>query len=554
MQSIKFMSRYIRNNYKICLLGLLIPAFSSMGTNIFYADRLERYSTMLMSSKVSILEVAHMLILTIIGLLVLSGIDDLGRYILEVFSATVENNLKNDLFSRMVCAPLNKMQKFNQGELITRYDADATKSADIISYDIHGLIYPIIVGTGYTIAVLTADYFIGIIMLTLGVAVIALNFFFVSKITEAEKKILQAKEEYALNCNDAIQGKISIRQYSAKHMMNEKIMTSCMEILQEEKAELRLQTIKLLTSDCLANICTYLLTPLACVFAVYGYISVPTVLFIHQICRCFIMYTQNFAATFIRLNTHAVSFGRIHPILQLNNEIKKDDECRKKKVPNNAVIDARQVNVFYGKKHILKNVSFSIDQGEIVGLVGESGSGKSTLVKALLQMIDYQGKILIGKEDCTNISIEDLRTNIGYVPEQSELLNTTVYENIQFGNLKASKKDIVSAMKRAAICNAEEFLYRKTGENGDRLSGGEKQRISIARALLKNAPIIILDEPTSALDSRSEEKILQTILDLKNEGKSILLITHKASTLRISDRILCIEEGKIKEKTRDRRE
>lgn len=547
MQTLSSMMKYIRKHMKLWLCGLLIPAFASLATNIFYANRLQNYSEQLMGTEPSLSAIAIMLAVTVVVLLILSGIDDVGRYVFALFSVSTENEIKHDYYGRLVHASLQALEKFNQGELISRYNEDITQSTSIVSYDIHGVIYPLIVGIGYLTAVLTADIWIGSIMLVLGIGVIIFNFLFLKKLIRIQKEILQANEAYVLHCTNAIHGKMSIRQYCAKDMMAAQMKLSASQLARRERQRIRIQALKILTSDGLANICTYLLAPIACVFAVYGYLSVPVVLFIHQICRCFIQYTQNFAGAFIQYQLHALSYERLDPILNLADEAQTPFRRAGAADPAHNGITFDAVNVFYGDKHVLKDVSFSIHPGEIVGLVGESGSGKSTLIKALLQLVGYEGHIFIGGVDCAYIPLDRLRSLIALSPEHSDLFHTTVHENIQFGSPDASETELFRAVNKAAITDAEAFLDRDAGENGERLSGGQKQKVSIARALLKNAPIIVLDEPTAALDAHSEAKVLDTIQELGQEGKCILLITHKASTLRIADRIMHIENGKVHE-------
>ena len=208
------------------------------------------------------------------------------------------------------------------------------------------------------------------------------------------------------------------------------------------------------------------------------------------------------------------------------------------KFPKNSSVTFDHVGVAYEGHQILNGVSFTVSSGECICIRGESGSGKSTLIKALMQMVDYQGEIFIGETNCKKLSLEVLRRQIAFSPEHSDLFCTSVYENILFGNPAAKKEDIYRAADKAALTNIETFLERKVGEGGELLSGGQRQRVSIARTLLRDAPIIILDEPTAALDTESEENILQTISDLKQEGKCILLITHKESTMRVANKIL----------------
>lgn len=545
MKALFSMTKYIRKNWKLWGCGIIFPALFSTATNIYFANRLQDYVTKITEHQTSFQGISKMLILTLPVLLLFSCIDNIGLYVFSLFLASTENELRYDFYNSVMCTPLKNLQQLSQGEFITRYNTDIERSAQIAS-DIFGVIYPLIVGTGYMVAVLLADFRIGFLMILLGVAVIILNFSFVRRMKRVETEILQAKETYVSSCSDTIRGKMSIRQYSAQKLMSKKIGEAANKLYKKECRKVQLETLKCLTSDAVANSCIYLLTPLACILVTLGYISVPVVLFIHQLCRCFIMYTQNFATSFIHYSEHSLSFERVNSVISFENEIIESSVNRCGSVPKNFNVTFENVCVTYGSHQVLKEVSFTAFSGECIGIIGESGSGKSTLVKSLMQMIDYQGDIYIGEENCKNLPLNMLRKYIAYSPEHNDIFPTTVHDNIRYGNLDATEDEIIHAGEMAGItAYRENFLQRNIGENGDQLSGGQKQRVSIARALLKTAPIYIFDEPTAALDADSELKILNTILKLKREGKCILLITHKTSTLHVADRILRIDGGKV---------
>ena len=156
-------------------------------------------------------------------------------------------------------------------------------------------------------------------------------------------------------------------------------------------------------------------------------------------------------------------------------------------------------------------------------------------------MIDYEGDIYIGGKNVRDISLPVLREHIAFAPEQGDVFRGTVYENIRLGKRNASEQEIFHAADRAALTYGEAFFQQNVGEHGEQLSGGQRQKVSIARALIKNAPIFVFDEPTAALDADSESEVLDTILELKREAKCVLLITHKKSTLRAADRIFRIK-------------
>lgn len=204
-----------------------------------------------------------------------------------------------------------------------------------------------------------------------------------------------------------------------------------------------------------------------------------------------------------------------------------------------------------GKNNLFENLSLTIKAGEKVGLVGTSGAGKSTFVKLIARYFDVSsGTISINDIDVRSVTQDSLHKNIATIPQDVCLFNRTLMENIRYGKTNASEKDVIVAAKKAS---ADAFIkafpngyQTKVGERGVVLSGGERQRIAIARAILKNAPILIFDEATSALDSTSEEHIQQSLAKLM-QNKTVIAIAHRLSTLREMDRILVIEDGKIVE-------
>ena len=200
---------------------------------------------------------------------------------------------------------------------------------------------------------------------------------------------------------------------------------------------------------------------------------------------------------------------------------------------------------------VFNNLNLTIQPGEKIGLVGHSGSGKSTLINLLLRYFQAsKGKIIIDGQDVNTVTQDSLRENIAVIPQDTMLFHRTLMENIRYGNPHATDTDIIEASKKAHV---HEFIVQLpeqyntyVGERGVKLSGGQRQRIAIARALLKDAPILILDEATSALDSQTE-KLIQHSLNLliKDKSKTVIAIAHRLSTLKHMDRIIVLEKGLI---------
>jgi ATP-binding cassette subfamily B protein len=204
-------------------------------------------------------------------------------------------------------------------------------------------------------------------------------------------------------------------------------------------------------------------------------------------------------------------------------------------------------------------VNLKIAPGEKVGLVGASGAGKSTMVALLLRLYEAEsGQVEIGGHDVSRVTQESLRRKVGMVTQETAMFNRSALDNIRYGNPDASFEDVVKAAKRAEAHDFIEGLRdhmgrtgydAHLGERGVKLSGGQRQRIALARAILKDAPILVLDEATSALDSEVEAQI-QHALNEVMEGKTVLAIAHRLSTIARMDRIVVLDEGRIVEEGR----
>ena len=214
-------------------------------------------------------------------------------------------------------------------------------------------------------------------------------------------------------------------------------------------------------------------------------------------------------------------------------------------------IELKNVTFGYNRDDVIKDVSFSIPTGSVTALVGPSGSGKSTISKLIARFWDVRkGQISIGGMDVRTIEPEHLMRCMSFVFQDVTLFNDTVFNNIRVGNMNATEEQVMAAAK-AAYCN--EFIQRLPdgyqtilGENGSTLSGGERQRISIARALLKDAPIILLDEATASLDPENEVLIQRAIAKLV-EGKTVIMIAHRLRTVVDADQIIVLKDGKLVE-------
>ena len=260
---------------------------------------------------------------------------------------------------------------------------------------------------------------------------------------------------------------------------------------------------------------------------------------------------KGFSGAFFNIQKGLASSERVHELLDARNSIK--DVANPVIFTNfNQEIEFRDVSFAYADVDVLKHIDLRIEKGKTVAIVGQSGAGKSTLADMVPRFYDPQsGHILIDGIDIREVKITDLRKQLGVVTQESILFNDSVFNNIAFGieNVTPQKVEIA-----AKVANAHEFIMNlengydsSIGDRGNKLSGGEKQRITIARALLKNPPILILDEATSSLDTESEKLVQDAIYKLM-QHRTCIVIAHRLSTIKYADQIIVMQEGEIIER------
>ena len=260
---------------------------------------------------------------------------------------------------------------------------------------------------------------------------------------------------------------------------------------------------------------------------------------------------KSLTTSYYYIQKGSASAQRVYEILDAENEIVnavnpiKIQELKDK-------IEFKNLSFSYENSEVLNNINFSIKKGKMIALVGQSGSGKSTLADLLARFYDVKvGGVYIDNHNIKDIAISDLRSLLGIVSQESILFNDSIYNNILLGKLDATEEEIIAAAK---IANAHNFIVKtengyqtNIGDKGNKLSGGEKQRLSIARAILKNPEILILDEATSSLDTESE-RLVQDALSKLMHSRTSLVIAHRLSTIQNADEIIVLDKGSIIEK------
>ena len=285
----------------------------------------------------------------------------------------------------------------------------------------------------------------------------------------------------------------------------------------------------------------------ACLMCLAGQMELPVMLM-------FVFFSFSYFASLEPISDSAHTLGVIDDAMDQLDALKGEhfiDADGKDIKLDSYDIEFKNVDFSYDSRKVLSDVSFKIPQRTSTAIVGPSGSGKTTICSLLARFYDPQsGSITVGGHDLREFTCDSLLSNISMVFQNIYLFNDTIRANICFGKPDATEEEMIAAAKKArchdfimALPNGYDTVV---GEGGDTLSGGEKQRISIARAILKNAPIIILDEATASIDPENERLIQHAISEL-TRGKTIITIAHRLATIQNADQILVVEDGKIAE-------
>ncbi len=279
-----------------------------------------------------------------------------------------------------------------------------------------------------------------------------------------------------------------------------------------------------------------------------GQITIGTIVFIYGVYGSLLGPMLSFVHGIRNYYRAMAEFDALFRYAKVENDIEDKPNAKELKIKEGK-IEFRNVSFAYRNKNIISNLNLSINKNEKVALVGHSGCGKSTLIKLLYRLYDIDsGKILIDDKDITDFKQESLRSELSIVPQECVLFDDTIYNNIKFSKQNATREEVLAAIKFAQLDKIIKSFPKQentiVGERGVKLSGGEKQRVSIARALLANKKILVLDEATSSLDSKTEYEIQQSLAKLL-ENRTAIIIAHRLSTIMRADKIVVIDKGRI---------
>lgn len=462
----------------------------------------------------------------------------------------VGHNLRQKLGRKLASAPLNLIAKYKTGHLNAVFSSNVNEAVMFVNMVPLMALEPIIVGVIFIVATFFFSVKLAILMLMMLPICMILYKFRRKLAIEEKSEFINANAQLEAQIIEYIQGIGVLRCVNKTGENASKLIQSIDEVRQIQIKAMKTAKIPTLAMGSIAvvlmNLCLFLGI----------YLHNKNEISLGVVAACLLIASRLVEPFSIFLSLTAMfdlidaGFSKVKEILNL-----KDLQTIKPNlIPKNFSIEFENVDFAYkdSLQKALKNVNFFVEQGSTTAFVGMSGSGKTTATKMLMRYDDPQaGKIKIGGVDIKNMSQKELLSHLSFVFQDVYLFNDTILNNIKSSSLKADDKQIRIAAKMA---HCDEFISNLplgydtfVGDIGGNLSGGEKQRISIARAILKNAPIVVLDEPTAALDNNSEVAVQKAISALAKD-KTLIVIAHRLSTIVNADQILVFDNGSIVER------
>lgn len=493
----------------------------------------------------------------LLGVLLLRiALQTITGFFSEKLRAKIVTQLRVRCFSKILRSDYAKVQGYHSGELLNRLTSDIQE----VATDTVGLL-PAIVGmivqcVGAVAALLTIDPLFTAIYVVCGGVFALITAFFRKQIKKRQKAVLEADGATRAFMQEGVSSVMTLKAYGAEEKTKEKAKAFANTYYQKRMSRNYLRSSMGAVFSLLSNF-GLIFAVVWCSVSVLGgnndYGSILSVILL-------LMQLQHPLTSFSSLvpvyYARIASGERLQELDELPcEEIDCDNFNFAKAYDELEEIDCRNVAFDYGREGVLFGVDASIKKGEIVCLTGASGAGKSTLFKLLLAVYrPSQGEIVIKGETERGLTAKD-RGLFAYVPQGHFLFSGTIYENLTFFARETDETVLREKVKKAVETACAEFVWELPqgldtilGEGGAGLSEGQKQRLSVARALVSDRPILLLDEATSALDSQTERRLLENVRALQN--KTCLIVTHRPAAIEIADCILAIENGKIVEKNR----
>jgi len=466
-------------------------------------------------------------------------------------AAGVARDLRKDVFSKVESFSIEEFDKFSTASLITRTTNDIMQIQMLLVIGIRMIFFAPVMGFGGVIKALSKSvsmsWIIALAVIVLLGLIMILYAIAMPKFMIMQKLI----DKLNLVARENLSGIMVVRAFNAQKFEEQRFDEANRDLTKVGLFVNRAMAVLFPSMLFIMNGTTLLIVWVGAHYIENSSMQVGDMLAFMQYAIQIIFSFLMLSMLFILVPRAAVSAGRIEEVLSTEPSIKNPEKPEKFREDMKGMVEFKNVFFKYpgAEEYVLENINFKVMPGQTVGIIGRTGSGKSTLVNLIMRFYDAtEGQVLVNGVDVRSVKVEDLRERIGYVPQKSWLFSGTIKSNLKIGNDFATDEDLRQA---AEIAQALEFIEEKPqkfdteiAQGGTNVSGGQKQRLSIARALVKNPDIYIFDESFSALDFRTELKLRRALKE-KLKDKTVIIVSQRIATLIHADQIIVLEDGKI---------
>jgi ATP-binding cassette, subfamily B, bacterial len=501
-------------------------------------------------NKLSILNFA---VAAVAGIAVIGAVSSyVEKYLTTSVSQWVTHDLRRTLYNHIQRLSLAEYDKTQTGDLISRVTSDINAVQDFINSALLGIIVNVLTLVGMAGVMFYINWRFTLIALSIAPALFAVVYYLTRRIKKASREVRKKESELVSIVQEVLTSERVVKAFAREDFEVTRFESQSLENVE---TALEARGIKAKLSpivDVMVAIGTCLVLAYGARLALSGQISAGVLI-------VFLLYLGKMYKPMRELSKSTdtvskaiVGYERIEEVLEIEARVR--DLPRARKAPRfKGKIEFEHVNFSYDDKTpVLKDISFEIEPGQIAAIVGPSGTGKTTIISLVPRLYDPQsGTIKIDGADIRRYKLKSVREQISFVLQETLLFHTSIWENIAYGRPDATRDQIVRAAK---LANAHEFIEQLSegyctmvGERGVTLSGGQRQRIAIARAIIRDTPILVLDEPTTGLDSSSEQAVIEALERLM-KGKTCIVVAHHLSTIRHADVIFVVKESELVEK------
>ena len=496
----------------------------------------------------------RMLFVTFLGALASISVG----YLAATIAANVSHDIRFDVFKKVQGFSHAEIDKFGTASLITRTTNDIMQIQIMLVMGIRMVFYSPIMGIGGVFNALSKSasmsWIIAVVLIVLfGFIMIVLSF-----VMPKFRIVQQLIDRLNLVIKENLEGMLVIRAFNTQKFEEDRFDRANKNLAETTLFVNRSMAVTMPFIMFVMNFTTVIIIWIGSKQVSAFKMEIGSMLAFMQYAMQIIMSFMMLSMMFIFIPRAAVSANRVKDVLETRNSITNPENPQKYNERFTSVVEFKNVCFHYpgGDDNVLENISFTANNGETTAIIGATGSGKSTLVNLLVRFYDISdGEILIDGVDIRNVTLEDLRKKISYIPQKSLLFSGTIASNLKYADKNADDKILERAAK---ISQSAEFIMAKPekyespiAQGGSNVSGGQRQRLSIARAIVKNAPVYIFDDSFSALDLKTDSALRAAI---KNEikGATLIIVAQRISTIKDAEQIIVLDHGKITGKGRHR--